>query len=366
MSYEDKVRNISEINETYNFASYYSDAADAAANIRTGYDEDPNWFGFEVEDEGDWWEEELTDLIAPYFAKEIELHTLDEVSADEVCVSEGQVAPRQFIIIDCDYCIGEDGCKYQLCDQNDAHIVMDASFCAPKIISKVSDDHYTVIDVNGNEREFNGLYINYAEDGRYKAGNVEGDEVYEALKKFKEGIIQENTLTELSEDCFDDEGNSDYFDKVAWSQFSGDTDGEDNLFLLMYNYLYSDLYPYEVSWEADICRIANFLGYEYVCYYEESKTYLFYNRKNKESLIELSEDDVEIIEEEGNWHAEYNGKNPDATDNEEITYGPYKFEELSIELGPIAAAEIVGMKYVYISRYKNCCNADMTDYYFWY
>lgn len=168
MTYEEKVRELEQIDETYNFASDYSDASDAAAAVRTGYQADPNWFGFEVDDEGDWWDEELEDLLEPYFAKDIELSALDEVRVYDYCVTESMTAPRSVIILDTDYCIGDDGCKYQLCDKEDAHRVMDESTIGV-IICKVSDDHYTITDVYGNEREFYGLYINYAEDDEYQA-----------------------------------------------------------------------------------------------------------------------------------------------------------------------------------------------------
>lgn len=72
MTYEEKVCQLEQIDETYHFASDYSDASDAAAAVRTGYQADPNWFGFEVYNEGAWWEEELADLLAPYFAEDVE------------------------------------------------------------------------------------------------------------------------------------------------------------------------------------------------------------------------------------------------------------------------------------------------------
>ena len=90
MTCEEKMRNLSQIDETYHFSSDYSDASDAAAAVRTGFKADPEWFGFEVDDEGEWWEEELSELLAPFFAKDIELSTLDEVEASAYCLSEGK------------------------------------------------------------------------------------------------------------------------------------------------------------------------------------------------------------------------------------------------------------------------------------
>ena len=41
---------IKQINETYQFSKNYSTAEDAAYNVRLGYENDPEWFSFVVDD----------------------------------------------------------------------------------------------------------------------------------------------------------------------------------------------------------------------------------------------------------------------------------------------------------------------------
>lgn len=47
-SYEDKELNVSQMNDTYQFARDYEDAETAAYNVRNAYENDPEWFDFEV------------------------------------------------------------------------------------------------------------------------------------------------------------------------------------------------------------------------------------------------------------------------------------------------------------------------------
>lgn len=41
---------ILQINETYQFANNYATAEEAAYNVRIGYENDPEWFSFVVDD----------------------------------------------------------------------------------------------------------------------------------------------------------------------------------------------------------------------------------------------------------------------------------------------------------------------------
>ena len=66
MTYEEKVHELKQIDETYHFSSDHADASSAAAAVSTGYFADPDWFGFVVDDL-DKWEEELAELLEPYF-----------------------------------------------------------------------------------------------------------------------------------------------------------------------------------------------------------------------------------------------------------------------------------------------------------
>ena len=265
MSYWEKARELAMINETYHFSSDYSDASDAASAVRTGYQADPNWFGFEVDDVGAW-EEELAEFLEPYFAKDIELSALDEVKVFAYCVTEGMTAPSSIIILDTDYCIGDDGCKYQLCDKEDAHRVMDESTIGV-IICKVSDDHYTITDVYGNEREYDGLYVNYAEDGAYKALKISGVEVYEALENYKNDTVPCRKLEYVDDHRADEQGEIAGLTMVAGDKYDGDHFGE-KLFILMYERLYSTELPDlrgDINRPDELEKIAILLGYEYVC-----------------------------------------------------------------------------------------------------
>lgn len=276
MTYEEKVCQLKWIDETYHFASDYSDASDAAAAVRTGYLADPNWFGFEVDDAGAW-EAELAELLEPYFAKDIELSALDEVKVFAYCVTEGMTAPCSVIILDTDYCIGDDGCKYQLCDKEDAHRVMDESNIGV-IICKVSDDHYTITDVYGNEREFDGLYINYAEDGAYKALEISGVEVYEALKNYKNDTVPCRKLEWVDCHRADEQGGIAGLTMVAGDKYDGDYFGE-KLFILMYERLYSTELPdlrEDINRVDELEKIAILLEYEYTCWLNGEADVYFY------------------------------------------------------------------------------------------
>ncbi len=50
MSSDEQEQNVRQMNDTYNFATDYEDAKAAAAAVRTAYEADPSWFGFEVDD----------------------------------------------------------------------------------------------------------------------------------------------------------------------------------------------------------------------------------------------------------------------------------------------------------------------------
>ena len=59
-----KVANLKEINETYDFSKY--DAETAAYNVRMGYENDPDWFHFIVDDLNDF-EREVAELLTRFF-----------------------------------------------------------------------------------------------------------------------------------------------------------------------------------------------------------------------------------------------------------------------------------------------------------
>lgn len=50
MSSDEQEQNVRQMNDTYQFATDYEDAKAAAAAVRTAYEADPAWFGFEVDD----------------------------------------------------------------------------------------------------------------------------------------------------------------------------------------------------------------------------------------------------------------------------------------------------------------------------
>lgn len=67
-TYEEKSLMTSQLNETYVFADNYGNAADAAYNVRVGYEENPDWFDFNVSDL-DKFEEDIKLFVARYFPK---------------------------------------------------------------------------------------------------------------------------------------------------------------------------------------------------------------------------------------------------------------------------------------------------------
>jgi len=50
MGSDEQELNVRQMNDTYQFATDYEDAKAAAAAVRTAYEADPAWFGFEVDD----------------------------------------------------------------------------------------------------------------------------------------------------------------------------------------------------------------------------------------------------------------------------------------------------------------------------
>lgn len=64
--WEEKIRQVRLIDETYMFSTSYSSVEDAVENLIIGYENDPEWFDFEVEDFGQF-EHELKILLADYF-----------------------------------------------------------------------------------------------------------------------------------------------------------------------------------------------------------------------------------------------------------------------------------------------------------
>lgn len=67
MSFEEKSLMVAQIEESYQNKTLFKNAADAAHNVRIGYEEDPDWFNFEVTDL-DEFEEGYAELIAEDFA----------------------------------------------------------------------------------------------------------------------------------------------------------------------------------------------------------------------------------------------------------------------------------------------------------
>lgn len=48
--FEEREREVWILNEIFNFPENYKDAAEAAWNVRVSYENDPDWFGYEVTD----------------------------------------------------------------------------------------------------------------------------------------------------------------------------------------------------------------------------------------------------------------------------------------------------------------------------
>ena len=63
--WEEKIRQVLLIDETYMFSTSYSSVEDAVYNVIIGYENDPEWFDFEVEDFGQF-EQDLKILLADY------------------------------------------------------------------------------------------------------------------------------------------------------------------------------------------------------------------------------------------------------------------------------------------------------------
>ena len=69
-SYEEKELNVRQIDETYQFARDYENAEVAAYNVRVAYENDPEWFGFDVDDL-DGFEEDIKNFVNKlYFENE--------------------------------------------------------------------------------------------------------------------------------------------------------------------------------------------------------------------------------------------------------------------------------------------------------
>ena len=80
MTFDEAERNVREMNETYNFSDNYKNAEEAAANVRAGYENDPDWFSFTVSDL-DKFENELVTIIGGlYFDEEDEIRTLEDLA----------------------------------------------------------------------------------------------------------------------------------------------------------------------------------------------------------------------------------------------------------------------------------------------
>ena len=87
MTFDEAERNVREMNETYNFSENYKNAEEAAANVRTGYENDPDWFSFTVSDL-DKFEDELVTIIGGlYFNEEDEIRTLEDLAE---CYNESE------------------------------------------------------------------------------------------------------------------------------------------------------------------------------------------------------------------------------------------------------------------------------------
>ena len=80
MSESEKGQKVTSLEETYNNVELFSNAEDAAANIRTGYEENPNWFDFEVDDL-DEFESDYARLMKDTFEDEV-------VAALRDCIDE--------------------------------------------------------------------------------------------------------------------------------------------------------------------------------------------------------------------------------------------------------------------------------------
>lgn len=61
-SYDEKVNDVKAMNDTFRFATDYEDAPSAASAVKNGYDADPTWFSFVVNDT-DKFEVELEEII---------------------------------------------------------------------------------------------------------------------------------------------------------------------------------------------------------------------------------------------------------------------------------------------------------------
>lgn len=67
MSFEEKSLMVAQIEESYQNKTLFENEADAAHNVRIGYEEDPDWFDFTVTDI-EAFEKEYAELIAEDFA----------------------------------------------------------------------------------------------------------------------------------------------------------------------------------------------------------------------------------------------------------------------------------------------------------
>lgn len=67
MSFEEKSLMVAQIEESYQNKTLFKNAADAAHNVRIGYEEDPDWFDFTVTNI-EAFEKEYAELIAEDFA----------------------------------------------------------------------------------------------------------------------------------------------------------------------------------------------------------------------------------------------------------------------------------------------------------
>jgi hypothetical protein len=103
-------------------------------------------------------------------------------------------------------------------------------------------------------------------------------------------------------------------------------------------------------------------------------------RESSSKIKWLEENDVNIHEQESAddcWEITYNGNEPDAWDDAEITEYNFKrdddlynhigecFKILVSELGRNEAAAFCGYKYGYKHEYLHCCNGEECDYYYW-
>ena len=389
MYIEEKEHLVRVLNETFNFCEC-GNAEKAASNVRMDYENNPESWNVTEVDDLDGFEEDLTEIIdelyffelnTPGLVQDIELSALDEVEASAVCISEGQTAPHRFIILDTDYCIGDDGCKYQLADRSDARRVIESENYsgAPKIICRVSDDNYTITDVNGNEREFDGLYINYAEDGKYRALKISGVDVYEALKNFKNDTVPHGKLEDIDHHYADEQGNIVGLKMVASDNYDGDCSGEE-LFELMYERLYSTNLPElrDINRCEELEKIAMLLGYEHVCCIDGDGADICFYVKDKECKATgpiwfLEDKDVKIINPGPEFEDEvrYNGKCGDCDEWETWPCDFIKDENLSKEYdehgvdNEFELASRMGYKYAYKQEYWNEI-ANCYDYCYYY